>query len=123
MKILVVHGQKEVFKQVKSVLRNNPIIRFSDSGLDGLLAARIEWFDLIICGTDLPVITGFEMIRSIRTYSANKNASVILIVENVTGRFRHLSERLGIDATLGLEELNTRLANVVEELKNTLDIF
>ncbi len=122
MKILVVHRQKEVFKQVKSVLRNNPIIRFSDSGLDGLLAARIEWFDLIICGTDLPVITGFEMIRSLRTYSANKNTSVVFIADNVTEAVQQLSKGLGSEVTLGLGEVNTRLANVVNELKRYIDI-
>lgn len=122
MKILVVHGQKEVFQQVKSVLRNNPIIRFSDSGLDGLLAARIEWFDLIICGTDLPVITGFEMIRSLRTYSANKNTSVVFITDKVTEAIQRLSKGLGTEATISVCEVRTRLANIVNELKNTLDV-
>src|SRR5690606_8542594 len=68
MKILVVHRQKLTVDTIKSVLSGrNPVVRHTESGLDGLLTSRIEHFDLIICGTDLPVVTGFELVRSIRT--------------------------------------------------------
>ena len=38
MKILVVHRQEKVTLQIKSALDNNAIIRYANSGLDGLLA-------------------------------------------------------------------------------------
>jgi CheY-like chemotaxis protein len=116
MKILVVHRQKEVLKQIKSVLRSNTsIIRFSDSGLDGLLAARIESFDLIICNTDLPVITGYELVRSIKTNSMNKNTPSIFLVDQKTDKMDLLGSALGITAIIGADEVADRLLPAIEE--------
>jgi len=125
MKILVVHRQKvEVIEQIKSVLQtNNSIIRFSDSGLDGLLAARIESFDLIICGTDLPVITGFELVRSLRTNSINKYTPVVFLTEVITEKMEHLSHALGVGDMFQLQNLSEKLADVVcEKVKAAPDL-
>ena len=116
MKILVVHRQKMVIDQVKSVLEDNsPVVIYTDSGLDGLLTSRIESFDLIICGTDLPVITGFELVRSIRTNSVNRNVPVIFIADQVDYKTEHLGNALGVAGMLLIQELNNRLADIVEE--------
>ncbi|NBW38025.1 MAG: hypothetical protein EBR30_23995 [Cytophagia bacterium] len=56
MKILVINRQKEVIGQIAAVLASvEPVIRYYDSGLDGLLAARIESFDLIILNPKDPL--------------------------------------------------------------------
>lgn len=116
MKVLVVHRQKEVTEQIKSVLQTNEsIIRFSDSGLDGLLAARIETFDLIICSTDLPVITGFELVRSLRTNSVNKNTPVIFLADQMNEKIEHLGHSLGVAAMFAAKEVGEKLANVVHD--------
>src|SRR5678815_4731413 len=95
MKILVVHRQKETVVQIKSVLSGcNPVVLQTESGLDGLLTSRIEHFDLIICGTDLPVVTGFELIRSIRTNSINRETPVIFLSDKIDDKAEHLSNAL-----------------------------
>ncbi len=114
MKILVVHRQTEVAKQIKSVLRSdNSIIRFSDSGLDGLLAARIESFDLIICSTELPVITGYELVRSVKTNSVNKHTPVILLADEITEKVMHLGDALGVVEVIEDNELEMKLSATV----------
>jgi CheY-like chemotaxis protein len=116
MKILVVHRQKEVIEQVKSVLcDSNAVIFSTDSGLDGLLTSRIEKFDLIICSTDLPVITGFELVRTIRNNSVNKGTPVIFLSEEVDEKIEHLGNALGVAAMLANKEMNNRLASIVHE--------
>jgi DNA-binding response OmpR family regulator len=116
MKILVVHRQRMVIDQVKSVLRDNsPVVIHTDSGLDGLLTSRIESFDLIICGTDLPVITGFELVRSIRTNSVNKNVPVIFLADELDAKTEHLGNALGVAGMLAMQEVDNRLANMVSE--------
>jgi DNA-binding response OmpR family regulator len=116
MKILVVHRQKMVLDQVKSVLQdNNAVVRFTDSGLDGLLTSRIESFDLIICGTDLPVITGFELVRSIRTNSLNKKTPVIFVADELDAKTEHLGNALGVAAMLVTQEFSGRLHQVVAD--------
>jgi DNA-binding response OmpR family regulator len=116
MKILVVHRQRMVIDQVKSVLRDNsPVVIHTDSGLDGLLTSRIESFDLIICGIDLPVITGFELVRSIRTNSVNKNVPVIFLADEVDAKTEHLGNALGVAGMLAIKEVDNRLAELVSE--------
>jgi len=123
MKILVVHRQKEVDKQVKSVLcLNTSIIRFCDSGLDGLLASRIEQFDLIICSTELPVVTGFEMVRSLRTGSLNKHTPVVFLTDEISAEMRQLGEALGAMDMFSASEIGEKLPEILfEKIKETPD--
>ena len=116
MKILVVHRQNDTVVHIKSVLSGcNPVVFHTASGLDGLLTSRIEHFDLIICGTDLPVITGFELVRSIRTHSANRTTPVIFIADQVDEKTQHLGNALGVAAMLVKEDVDNRLAEIVSE--------
>jgi CheY-like chemotaxis protein len=116
MKILVVHRQKKTVDSIKSVLSGcNPVVRHTESGLDGLLTSRIEHFDLIICGTDLPVVTGFELIRSVRTHSVNRDTPVIFLADEVDEKTAHLSNALGVAGMLIPQELDLKLANLVTE--------
>ena len=116
MKILVVHRQKNTVNIIQSVLsEKNPVVLQTESGLDGLLTSRIEHFDLIICGTDLPVVTGFELIRSIRTNSINRETPVIFLSDKIDEKAEHLSNALGVEAVLLMEDVNHRLAGLVQE--------
>ncbi len=116
IKILVVHRQIMVVDQVKSVLQDNTaVVRFTDSGLDGLLTSRIESFDLIICGTDLPVITGFELVRSIRTNTVNKKTPVIFVADQVDAKTEHLGNALGVAAMFATAEIGSKLAQIVSD--------
>jgi CheY-like chemotaxis protein len=116
MKILVVHRQKETVNAIKSVLsERNPVVLQTESGLDGLLTSRIEHFDLIICGTDLPVVTGFELIRSIRTNSANRNTPVIFVSDHVDQQMERLGRALGAEAMISLEDLILQLPGIVQD--------
>ncbi|HEX7014920.1 MAG TPA: response regulator [Cyclobacteriaceae bacterium] len=116
MKILVVHRQREIADQIRTVLQSvGSILRHSTSGLDGLLAARIETFDLIICGTDLPVITGFEMVRSLRTNSVNKNTPVVFVADELNKEMESLGMALQANDMLTPANLATRLPSIVRD--------
>jgi len=116
MKVLVVHRQKDTVSQVQSVLSgSNPVVLHTESGLDGLLTSRIEHFDLIICGTDLPVVTGFELVRSIRTNSVNRDTPVIFISDSVDEKTQHLGNALGVAGMLASGDVDSHLANIVSE--------
>lgn len=123
MKILVVHRQKNTVEVIQSVLsERNPVVLQTESGLDGLLTSRIEHFDLIICGTDLPVVTGFELIRSIRTNSINRDTPVIFLSDKIDDKAEHLSNALGVEAVLLMEDVDQRLAGIVKQhVKSTPD--
>jgi CheY-like chemotaxis protein len=120
MKILVVHRQKNTVNLIKSVLsRFNPVVLQTESGLDGLLTSRIEHFDLIVCGTDLPVVTGFELVRSIRTNSVNRNTPVIFISDKVDQKMEYLAKALGVTAMLTMDDAEFRLEEIVNDCVRT----
>ncbi|MFO0507128.1 MAG: hypothetical protein ACK5X6_09805, partial [Chryseotalea sp.] len=69
----MINRQDKGIGQILSVLESvNGSVNHYSCGLDGLMAARVERYDLIVSHTDLPVITGFELIRSLRHSSVNK---------------------------------------------------
>lgn len=114
MKILVVHRQATVLNQVKDVLQDNQtIIRYYASGLDGLLAARAEEFEIIVCGTDLPVITGYELIRSLRNQSINSSAAVVFIADEIDDKSVHLGKALGVTAVLSYDTMSSDLQSML----------
>jgi CheY-like chemotaxis protein len=121
MKILVVHRQKDTVDVIKSVLsEKKPVVLQTESGLDGLLTSRIEIFDLIICGTDLPVVTGFELIRSIRTNSVNRNTPVILLKDRMDEKMERLAKALNVETLLPTDDVGHRLADIVQEYMEVL---
>ncbi len=80
MKVLVVHRQKTVTRIIKKQL--NPwFVYRAHTGLEGLIQTRLERFDLIIGSLDLPVVTGIEMIRSIRLCSIYKNVPIVIMAQ------------------------------------------
>ena len=110
MKVLVVHRLVSVLDDIKSMLSDDVnVFRYYSSGLDGLLAARVEAFDLIICGTDLPVITGFEVIRSLRTQSINASTTVVFVADEINEKLTYLGKALGVAGVLQAEEVSTQL--------------
>jgi len=120
MKILVVHRQKSIVDQIKSLLGScNPVVLHAVTGLDGLLTSRVERFDLIICGTDLPVVTGFELVRSIRTNSINREAPVIFLSDIVDDKTQHLGNALGVAGMLAMKDVEGMLAGIVNDRVKT----
>ena len=117
MKILVAHREVSVLHQIKSILRDRElVVRYFNSGLDGLLAARVETFDVIICGTDLPVITGFELVRSLRTISVNSITPVIFIADELNEKFEYLANALKVTDTLTLSTITIELIPLIKDM-------
>jgi DNA-binding response OmpR family regulator len=116
MKILVVHRQKEVVAQIAKTLEGKDFaIMHLESGLDGLFTSRIEKFDLVVCGTDLPVVTGFELVRSLRTYSVNRTTPVIFLADTVDNKTERLGVALGAAALLSHSNVNVELPGMISE--------
>ncbi|MFM7486822.1 MAG: PleD family two-component system response regulator [Cytophagales bacterium] len=82
MKVLVVHRLEEQTKVLKSRFQHW-YVQTANTGLDGLLAARIQHYDLILCSLQLPVVTGIEMMRSIRNFSCNQNTPIVVLSEGL----------------------------------------
>jgi DNA-binding response OmpR family regulator len=116
MKILVVHRQKDVVAQIAKTLEGKDFaIMHLESGLDGLFTSRIEKFDLVVCGTDLPVVTGFELVRSLRTYSVNRTTPVIFLADTVDNKTERLGEALGAAALLAHCNVNLELPGMISQ--------
>jgi DNA-binding response OmpR family regulator len=80
MNALIIHRQHSFSQMVKEKFSlGGWRVRLTDNGLDGLLTARHHRFDLILCGFDLPVVSGTEVVRSIRMLSLNRYTPVFFL--------------------------------------------
>lgn len=116
MKILVVHRSTPALDQILADLRGKDYaVKHHESGLDGLFTSRLEKFDLIICGTELPIVTGYELVRAVRTYSVNRGTPVIFLADEVNEKTEKLGQALGVAGLLNQHQASTRLASLVEQ--------
>ena len=107
MKVLAVHWQEEVLREVERALPSDWIVCSMTSGLDALLSARAERFDLIFGCLNLPVVSGIELARSVRNLSANQKTRIIFLSDGAeTEGQRELIRRLEID-TLTIGEIGS----------------
>src|SRR5262245_40171517 len=80
MKVLIIHRQQSLLQKLKEkFISGGWHVHASDNGLDGLLTARHYPFDLVLCGFDLPVVSGTEIVRNIRMLSQNTRTPVFFI--------------------------------------------
>lgn len=78
MEVLIIHRHKSVRERIeKKFLSGGWLTRTCENGLDGLMTARYARFDLILTGFDLPVLSGTELIRSLRNMSVNQNTPAL----------------------------------------------
>ena len=60
-----------------------------------MLSTRTERYDLIFCCLNLPMVTGIEFVRSMRSLSVNKHTPVFIVTEGIeTEGQRLLAEKL-----------------------------
>jgi DNA-binding response OmpR family regulator len=76
-------------------------------GWIGLTEARTKRYDLVISSYDLPVVTGFEMVRSLRMFSLNMQVPVIMLTEG--------DESLGYTKLAG--RLNASMLSLIDMQK------
>lgn len=80
-KVLAVHWQEEILRKIEEVAPADWHVRSMTNGVDAMLSARVEQYDLIFCCLNLPMVTGIELIRSVRSLSVNKDTPVIILSE------------------------------------------
>lgn len=79
-KILLVHPTCEIRETIaKELEKKGYHVYAASDGLDGLFACYDHKFALILSAIDLPKVTGFEMIRTMRTHSYNNGTPIVLI--------------------------------------------
>lgn len=79
LKIIVAHKEVKIFNEVRSAfMGERVVVHYTSSGLEALMAFRVAKVDLLVCGEDLLVISGTEVIRSIRKNYPNINTLFIL---------------------------------------------
>jgi len=114
MKILVVHRQEKIAAQIKSVVQPfNCFVLHCSSGLNGLFTSRNETYDLIICEINLPVVSGIELVRSVRLASPNINTKVVFLAEKSNENLVKLSESLNVKYLLNVQELEKFLIGLM----------
>lgn len=86
MNVLIIHRQESFLQSVQEkFLMGGWRVSTANAGHDGLMMARQQLFDLVLCGVDLPVVSGIELIRLLRVDSVNKNTPMFLVTRDQPG--------------------------------------
>lgn len=105
LKVLVAHRhfhQRDAVQQVME-RRFRPLFITMGDGLSALQAGRVSAYDLLLCSVDLPVVTGFELVRALRIWSPNKATPALLLGEQFDQRHLNLAARLGHCSLVGFQ--------------------
>jgi CheY-like chemotaxis protein len=78
-KVLAVHWQEEILRKIEQLAPSSWRVRTMTNGVDAMLSTRIEQYDLIFCCLNLPMVTGIELVRSVRGVSINKSTPIIVL--------------------------------------------
>jgi DNA-binding response OmpR family regulator len=80
MNVLIVHRHESFLERIKEkFVLGGWKVQIATCGLDGLMIARHQPFDLMLCGFDLPGISGTEVVRSTRLLSVNTTTPVFFL--------------------------------------------
>lgn len=116
--ILVVDDNPDLRTYVSSILRANGYqIQTARNGLEGLRLAKELVPNLIVSDLMMPIVSGLEMIRSIRNEEKLKGIPIILLTAKVDEETRIEGTERGADAYLA-KPFNDR--ELLAEVKNLL---
>jgi DNA-binding response OmpR family regulator len=80
MNVLIIHRQLSFLERIEEKFSlGGWQVQKVTCGLDALFAARHKQFDLMLCGFDLPKVSGTEVIRSTRLMSVNQKVTVYFL--------------------------------------------
>ena len=117
MKIMVVHRQARIAEEVQLTLKSMiTSLRYCDTALDALIAIKNEAFDLIICEIELPLVTGIEVVRSLRARQYNSTTKVVLISDSPIDKFLGLARALDVTCITPGNKLDACLNRHVNNL-------
>lgn len=85
--ILLVEDSPSQALRFKNSLENHGcLVHWTENGLDGLQAAQIQVFDLIILDIELPDIDGYEVCRRLKASSNTQKTPVIMLTTRDSAR-------------------------------------
>jgi CheY-like chemotaxis protein len=120
-RILIVEDDESILKILVSKLNTTGLIAISaEDGQQGLEKALSEKPDLILLDILLPVMDGIDMLKELRKDPWGKNVPVI-VMTNLT-RDDQLAQAFENGVSDYLVKATWRLEDVVDKIKNTLDI-
>jgi len=99
-------------------------VREAQNGVDGLQAWRSEHFDVVITDCNMPLMSGYELARTIRAEERDRNLSPVVILgftANAQPEEKQRCAEAGMDDCLfkpiGLKALNACLASVMPDAR------
>lgn len=114
-KILVIHPSNEVQRNIHAILsRFDFEMGYSDDGLNGLIQARHNNPDLIICAANVPVVNGFELCRMIKADEWMRDIPVMLLHEELNLFHISKAKEVGAQAFLVKPYMNNSLIYTVK---------
>ena len=87
--IMVVDDQPSVCKEVSTFLKNDYTVHAFKSGKEALDYLENHSTDLVLLDYDMPNMTGYEVLLSLRLNASTKKTPVVFLTGETNERMRH----------------------------------
>lgn len=116
-KFLIIDGHNQMRTLVKQMLKNNAYKNYTveDNGRTALNLIRKEPFDFIICGWDVPVISGINLLKLVKTSPLHYLTPFILVSKDNSLKSVFYALEEGVDGFLVLPFTEKDFIRLVEK--------
>ncbi len=116
MRVLIIDGDQATSKRVEKELKyEGAYVDIAPNGEDGIDLGKVYDFDIIVLDTDLPDISGFEVLKTLRDAKVGAPVLVLSKANGLENKLRCF--RLGADDYMTkpfeLDELTARVRAIV----------
>lgn len=103
----------ELFRRMLS--REGYDVIITGSGERGLDYAKARHFDLILCDINLPGMTGFQVLKMLRSLPATENMPIIAVTANCINASRRTCMDAGFNGYINKPIMRNELKNLVAQ--------
>ena len=125
--VLVVEDNADVSSYINSLLRNDYTLIFAADGKEGLQKAQQTIPDLIITDLMMPLLSGEELLNTVRSTETISHIPIIIITAKAEQTHRINAFDKGADAYLtkpfNADELSVRVQQLIVQRRNLRETF
>lgn len=119
-RILIINNDLVMAEKYKALLSKNAFVEISVKGFDGLRMATYGDFNLILLDMSLSTINGYEALHRLKEDLRTKYVPVLVLSDS--DQEKNITEVLEIGAEKYFVKSNVSVNEVVDEIKNILEI-
>ncbi|VAW14754.1 hypothetical protein MNBD_BACTEROID05-617 [hydrothermal vent metagenome] len=96
-KIIIIDDQEDILNLARYCLKDAYEVLIASNGRDGLELIRKEIPDLVLLDMHMPVVSGYDVVKKIKSEEKIKHITVVAITASVSEANKEKMEEVGCD--------------------------